>query len=427
MSAVLTQIAGAILLGVVVFHGVFVLVSAHRQSVRRAEIHERSLELLRAQVRIAQQRLKRQEALSKHTWHGCRKFRIRSKSLENEVGDIRSFELVPHDGRPLPPFEPGQFLTFKLDLPGEPDPLIRCYSLSDCYRGPDQPYRVTIKKLPPPRDQPARPPGKGSSFFHDQLKEGDLVDVEAPRGSFVLSTDSDTPVVLIAGGVGITPMLSMLSAIVDSGSKRETWLFYGVRNPRELIMTDHLDAVRVGHGGHIRILYCVSDEAEKSTPHPAHVRTEHITIDLLGRELGGFNYDFYVCGPPPMMEALTRDLRAAQVPEDRIRIEEFGPLPNFPVPITDGADPTTGVMVAFSKSNKELEWDPRAGNLLSFAMKRGIRTIKYGCWRGDCGACMTAVLEGEIKYRRKPGYDKVLDGCRLLCIGTPVGNVKLDA
>lgn len=426
MGAVLLQIAGVIFLCVVVLHGVFLLVSVHRQNVRRAEIHERSLALLCAQIRIAQQRFERQEARTKNTWHGYRKFRIRSKRLENEIGDICSFELAPHDGHPLPPFEPGQFLTFKLDIPDEPDPLIRCYSLSDCYRWPDQPYRVTIKKIPPPRDQPDRPPGKGSSYFHDQLKEGDLVDVEAPRGSFVLSTDSDTPVVLIAGGVGITPLLSMLSAIVESGWKRETWLFYGVRNRRELIMTDHLDGVRERLGGHIRILYCVSDETEKSEPHPAHVRTERVTIDLLRRELGGFNYDFYLCGPPPMMEALIRDLGAARVPENRIHMEEFGPGTDFSTPTTDGSDPASGIMVDFSKSNKEFEWDPRVGDLLSFALKHGIRTIKHGCRKGDCRACMTAVLEGDIKYRRDPGCE-VLDRCRLLCIGTPVGNVKLDA
>ncbi len=120
-----------------------------------------------------------------------------------------------------------------------PKPVVRCYSLSDSPHRSDY-YRVTIKKEPAPPDKPELKPGVASSFFVDLVKEGDILDVKAPAGNFFLDMTKETPVVLVSGGVGVTPMLSMAHAINAAGGKREIYFFFGARNSKEHIHKDEM-------------------------------------------------------------------------------------------------------------------------------------------------------------------------------------------
>jgi MOSC domain-containing protein YiiM/predicted pyridoxine 5'-phosphate oxidase superfamily flavin-nucleotide-binding protein len=141
--------------------------------------------------------------------------------IEPESETITSFYLVPEDGAPLPPFLPGQFLTFELKIPGQAAPVLRTYSLSDG-PNPDN-YRVSIKREPAPADRPDLAPGLSSNYFHDQVGLGTKIPVGAPRGKFHLDPDSERAVVLLSGGVGLTPMISMMNTIVQSGAPRPLW------------------------------------------------------------------------------------------------------------------------------------------------------------------------------------------------------------
>ena len=170
-------------------------------------------------------------------WSGYRAFRVERKVVEDAAQSVCSFYLVPEDGQALPTFLPGQFLTFRLDVPapaGGTEQIIRCYSLSDAPR-PDY-YRVSIKRVAAPVGG-AVPPGRSSNFFHDHIAVGSHLQVRAPAGHFYIDR-SAAPVVLIGGGIGITPMLSMLSWSLAEQAGREVWLFYGVRNSREPVMKD---------------------------------------------------------------------------------------------------------------------------------------------------------------------------------------------
>ena len=126
-----------------------------------------SLELLKTELEMMRD-LRRQKAESGSPWNGWRKFLVARKVMECD--DICSFHLSPHDKKALPGFLPGQYLTFNLDIPGQTKPVVRCYSLSDSPR-PEN-YRVTIKRIPP-RDKD-KPPGLASTFFYDQVNEGDM-------------------------------------------------------------------------------------------------------------------------------------------------------------------------------------------------------------------------------------------------------------
>jgi uncharacterized protein len=348
------------------------------------------------------------------------------KTAAGRLPQICSFYLVPHDTKPLPPFMPGQYLTFQLRIPGVEKTTIRCYSLSECAR-PDH-YRVTIKRVPAPKDKPDLRPGLSSNFFHDQVREGDILDIQAPRGGFHLDLSKDTPVVLIGGGIGVTPVLSMLNAIVSSGSKRETWFYYGVRNASEHIMKDHLEAI-ARDNDHVHLNVCYSEPTPNDVKGRDYHHAERVTIELMKKLLPANNYEFYTCGPPPMMNQITEDLLAWGVPEAHIHYEAFGPATVKKVshnpPAAATASDAPALKVTFARSGKECAWEASAASLLEFAEAQGVQ-IDSGCRAGNCGTCLTAVRSGQFSYNIEPGAPAGPGTC-LTCISVPKGDIVLDA
>ena len=346
-----------------------------------------------------------------------------------EGGGICSFYLRAHDKKPLPPFFPGQYLTFRLQLHNDKQATtIRCYSLSDS-PNPEY-YRVSIKKSPPPRDpSKANLAASVSNFFHDQLNEGDIVDVKAPSGHFFLDVTHHTPIVLIGGGVGLTPMVSMMNAIVASGSRREVWFFYGVRNRDEHIMRDHFKEIERDHPN-IHVQVCYSDPTEKCVAGTDYHQAERVSVDLFKKLLPSNNFDFYLCGPPPMMSSLFEGLAAWGVPEANVHFEAFGPatVKKVATPEATGAvaaAAASAIKVTFAKAGKTVDWDAKLGSLLELAEANGV-AITSGCRAGNCGTCITAVKGGQVEYLREPG-DKPEAGSCLTCITLPKGDLILDA
>jgi ferredoxin-NADP reductase len=149
-------------------------------------------------------------------WPGFRPLRV--SRIHRESTSVLSLVLVPADGRPLVAAEPGQFVVLRLRPNPNAPPLLRSYSLSDTPSA-DQ-YRVSIKQ---------ELNGVASTYVHNQVKVGDVLDVSAPRGSFTLRP-GDRPVVLLSAGVGATPVLAMLHALAAGASPRQVWWLYGARN-----------------------------------------------------------------------------------------------------------------------------------------------------------------------------------------------------
>ncbi|WP_321341364.1 2Fe-2S iron-sulfur cluster-binding protein [Breoghania sp.] len=392
-------------------------------AIRNRRMDERRVSAFKAQTDMLIERAQTERARSQLTWSGKRKFRLVSREVENACGDICSFYLEPHDGGALPPYLPGQFLTFELQIPDQPQPVVRCYSLSDTPTEEGH-YRVTIKRLGQHPAKPDAPPGLSSCYFHDVLKPGDVLDVLAPNGGFHLNVQSDRPVVLIAGGVGVTPVLSMLKWLAATGSHREVWFFYAARCGEDIALRTEIDAIIADnssfHG--VTIFSAPTPECEKAK---AFDRKGHLTVDLLKETLGTSNYEFYVCGPPPMMEAVTTALEEWGVPEEDIHFEAFGPASVKQVSHDEAAAGEGAARVTFSRSGKTLDWTPEAGTLLELADASGIR-VNAGCRAGNCGTCATAVKEGKVRYLTKPA-SKPAEGTALLCISCPEGNLVLDA
>ncbi len=230
---------------------------------------------------------------------GLRNFVVERKQPESET--ITSFYLVPEDGAPLPGFLPGQFLTLELDIPGQPRPVIRTYSLSDS-PNPEY-YRLSIKREPAPADRPELPAGQSSNYFHDRVAVGTRLRVAAPRGKFHLDPDGRRAVVLLSGGVGLTPMVSMLNAIVQGDARRPVWFVHGVRNGREHAMGASVRRLaEANENVHVHIRY--------SQPDPDDVAGRdydsrgRVDMALLKQLLPFDDYDFFICGPTAFMRSL---------------------------------------------------------------------------------------------------------------------------
>ncbi|MDO8248480.1 MAG: 2Fe-2S iron-sulfur cluster-binding protein [Rhodoferax sp.] len=373
------------------------------------------------------------QEITSAAWLGLRTFRVERKVLEDAAGQICSFYLEPEDGKPLAPFLPGQFLTFRLDIPaskGGTASVIRCYSLSDA---PQQnTYRVSIKRAPAPVGKQTAP-GVSSNFFHDHVKEGSLLQVRAPSGHFYMDR-SESPVVLIGGGIGITPMLSMLNWCLTVQPRREVWLFYGVRNSSELVMQSHLqDLAKANSNFHLHL--CFSDPlAADLVDNPArhgHHHHSRVDVELLRRLLPLKPYHFYICGPTPMLASLVPALEDWGVPDGRIHFEAFGPA-SVTRKRSATAHPSASlangngdaVMVMFAKSGKQLPWQPGMGSLLDFAEANGI-AVNSGCRAGGCGSCQTSIRTGEVTYTQSPDFDPEPGSC-LLCVCTPKTAVTLE-
>lgn len=358
-------------------------------------------------------------------WEGYREFSVQRRKFEDNKQSICSFYLLPLDGEPLPLYKAGQFLTFKLfivdPLSNVPKTIVRCYSLSDAPQ-PDY-YRITVKRVLAPAGKPDLPPGLSSAFFHDQLQVGSQVLVKAPSGHFHLMENEHLPIVLIGGGIGITPMLSIINTVLEQRLKTEVWLYYGIRNGDEHIMKAHLQALAKAHDNfHLHVCYSAPNESDIEGVDFQH--NSRVNLSLLRATLKLMHYQFYVCGPKPMMESLVPGLEDWGVNSDDIFYESFGPATLSKHKKTISAiSSEPPINITFSQTGKSILWDPTADSLLEFAEANDIE-VESGCRAGSCGSCQTAIQAGEVDYNQEPDAD-VLAGHCLLCISKPKNNLTL--
>jgi len=287
---------------------------------------------------------------------------------------------------------------------------------------------VSIKRVSAPAGSDF-PPGRSSHYFHDHVTIGSILQVRAPSGHFHIDR-SDDPLVLIGGGIGITPMLSMLNWCLAYQPGREVWLFYGVRNGRELMMKSHFDALALSHTNfHLRVCFS-APQLDDVAGHDYHHRGR-IDINLLRTRLPAKLYHFYICGPTPMLESLVPALEDWEVPDTHIHFEAFGPASikrrSAKDAVTDAQNEAVAnaIFVNFAQSGKQLQWPPFAGSLLELAESQGI-SVNSGCRAGGCGSCQTKILSGEVVYRQPPDYDPEPGTC-LLCVCLPKTSVTLEA
>ena len=335
--------------------------------------------------------------------------RFRVSRVVRESSSINSFHLEPEDGAGVLPHLAGQHLPIRVRMEGTDKPLIRTYTLSSAPS--DGHYRISVK-----RD------GLVSGWLHEHLHEGDILEARAPAGDFTVDASSTRPAILLAGGVGITPMLAMARHLHYEGRRtqrmRPVALFYAARSKQERAFDQELAALDISL---IRVL-SDTQGAKEGRDYDAAGR---IDMALLSRHLPFGDHEFYLCGSPAFSQALYDGLRGYGVADDRIHAEAFGPAslkrtaaqqqeaPAGPPPAT------TSIPVTFIDSLKEARWEPGSGSLLELAEARGLAP-EFSCREGHCGTCKTRLLKGAVSYPRQPaarvGADEVL-----VCCAVPAG------
>ncbi|OAI94406.1 pyridoxamine 5'-phosphate oxidase family protein [Pseudomonas putida] len=335
--------------------------------------------------------------------------RFRVTLVVRESASINSYYLEPQDGGGLLPHLAGQHLPIRVSIPGADKPLIRTYTLSTAPS--DGHYRISVK-----RD------GLVSTWLHEHLHQGDTLETRAPAGDFTLDGSGDRPVVLLAGGVGITPMLAMARHLAFEGRRtqrmRPVTLFYAARSKQERAFDQEL-----GELG-ITLVRVLSDtrEAEEGLDYDAAGR---IDMPLLTRHLAFGDYAFYLCGSPSFSQSLYDGLRGYGVADERIHAEAFGPTSlkrsaePQPTALPGPAPASTSIPVTFIDSLKEARWEPGSGTLLELAEARGLAP-EFSCREGHCGTCKTRLLKGAVSYIKEPAA-KVGEDEVLVCCAVPAG------
>lgn len=334
---------------------------------------------------------------------------------EAESATITSFYLQPADGKPLAGYRAGQFLPIRIDHP-ELGPLYRTYTLSQAPDG--RHYRISVKRE-----------GRVSQYLHDTLQPGALIDAQAPRGDFVLDAASSRPVLLLSGGVGITPMLALLDALAPPAGPRHrprpVWFIHAARNGAEHAFGAALRQ-RTALQPQLRLHVRYSQPAQGDTLGASHDSVGRINADLLRSLLPLDDYDVYLCGPDAFMRQVYWVLRGLGIQRQRIHYERFAqgePLEADPDGPIAASAPTTPQPVTLVKSGRTIAWQP-GGTLLELVEQHGLNP-PYSCRGGLCGSCSTTIREGSVCYPQTPAH-AITPGQALICCAMPAGPLALE-
>ncbi|WP_261521793.1 NO-inducible flavohemoprotein [Burkholderia multivorans] len=248
-------------------------------------------------------------------WTGWRTFIVRDKRPESSV--ITSFVLEPANGQPVANFEPGQYVSVAVDVPTLGLQQIRQYSLSDMPNG--RTYRISVKR----EGGGPYPPGHVSCLLHDHVNVGDEMRLAAPYGCFHIDVDASTPIVLISGGVGLTPMISMLKRAIQD-PKRQVVFVHGARNSGVHAMRDRLRETARTHTNFSLIVF-YDDPLPQDLPGRDYDHAGLVDVNAIKDAILLPDADYYICGPVPFMRLQHDALKQLDIPEARIHYEVFGP------------------------------------------------------------------------------------------------------
>ncbi|MCJ8297592.1 MAG: 2Fe-2S iron-sulfur cluster-binding protein [Pseudomonadales bacterium] len=350
-----------------------------------------------------------------------------------ESENIRSFYLQPVLGE-CPEYTPGEYLVFELtDSNG--NKVKREYSISNWSK---QLLRITIKREDPPLQMPDLPAGVMSEYFHQQLQVGDSLTAFGPAGKFNLQS-STRPVVLLGGGVGQTPLLAMAHALAEQGSRATTFI-HACENGAVHALGAEITALKQSFKL-LRSYVCYANPRSCDRLGSDYQSSGFISKEILQSLLVLDDYEFYLCGPGPFMQAMYNHLQQLGVDDSRIFYEFFGPatllkkaavtteaikLP-LATTVADDSQPdadNTNPVITFSRSGFSVPWDPEFENLLEFAEEQDLMP-DFSCRAGTCETCKTKIVQGQVSYPDEP-MELPEEGYALICCAIPKGNISLD-
>ncbi len=357
-------------------------------------------------------------AISPPAWQGFRLLRV--ARVEQECNGVVSLSFEPTDDVALPPALPGQFVVLKLRTKPDTPPLLRNYSISNAPG--ERTYRVSIKR---------ETNGAASSFLHDFVHVRDTLDVSAPRGGFLLR-DGSRPVILMSAGIGATPVLAMLHALVAQSTARKVWWIFGARDKSvHPFARESRNLVNQLVDARHYVAYSAPGPAEQFG----------VDYDLRGRLSITFldqisvpkDADFYLCGPSSFLHNFQEGLRQRGTPSSQIHAEIFGPGESMtpgiagasgpPAHVPEGT-PGTGPQIWFARSGLRVPFSSSFKNLLEFAEACDV-PVKWSCRTGVCHLCESGLIGGEVSYDPVP-LEAPAPGYLLLCCAQPKGDLEID-
>ncbi|WP_420426560.1 pyridoxamine 5'-phosphate oxidase family protein [Algiphilus sp.] len=363
-----------------------------------------------------------QRALSERLRDAWRPYRVVRTVDESDV--IRSFYLEPTDAYGLPSYQAGQYLTIRVQ-PNADQPIIRTYTLSSSPH--DALLRISVK----------REVGGVSAWLHDNWEVGAVLEAKAPRGDFWIDTTATRPAILLAGGVGITPIVSMARNVaaetLRTRSGRRIVILHASANRGQRAFFETLRDLAAATQGLIQYHSVLSQPDAQAREGIDFHSKGHITADLMRTLLHMDDYDAYLCGPANFMQAMYDALRELGVNDARIHAEAFGPAAIHrrsdasAIPHASASDEAEASVIRFSRSAFEQRWNRGEATLLETAEAHGL-TPAFSCRNGSCGTCAVALRKGQVHYRTPPTAE-IPGGQALICCAVPaVGSdeVELD-
>ncbi|MFN5524614.1 2Fe-2S iron-sulfur cluster-binding protein [Bradyrhizobium sp.] len=357
---------------------------------------------------------------------GLWKGKLKVCAIFNETPSSRTFRLQNPQGGAIPfEFLPGQFLTYSAQIDAKT--VRRSYTIASSAAQTAY-VETTIKR---------EDGGVFSEYMHDEIKEGDLLDVMAPSGAFTFTGKEADSVVLIGGGVGITPLMAAIRYLFDISWPGEVYLVYGAQTTEQFIFRDELEYLQ----RRMNNLHVAATMARAAGT--TWMGSEgQITAEFLARSVPDLSKRrVHLCGPPGMMQALKKTLVELGVPPEQVKSEAFGPaLGAVPPPgrtviesgesEIKGGTPSIGPATAsirFAKSGKAAPLPPDK-SVLEVAESIGV-SIDYSCRAGTCGICKTHLIEGSVTMEVQDALteeDKA-GGMILACQAKSVGNLVVEA
>jgi ring-1,2-phenylacetyl-CoA epoxidase subunit PaaE len=331
-----------------------------------------------------------------------------------EANSIR-FE-VPAELRDAFRYRAGQHLTLRATIGGEE--VRRNYSL--CTAPAEQDWLVTVKRI-----------GGGvfSNWVGDQLKAGDTLDVMPPHGSFTTEFDesNNRHVVGIAGGSGITPVLSLIKTTLREEPNSRFTLFYGNRDSSSVIFLEALAGLKDKHLGRFEIYHFLDAEEQDIALFNGMLNRERVDAAIAALVPDAAEVDsWFICGPGPMMDAAEGALLDRNVPKERIHIERFTadrPADAVVREIADLQTKAEGVTVAVTLDGRTRKVAFSQGNILDSARAAGL-PAPFACKAGVCATCRAKVSKGKVEMAARYGLtdEEVADGYVLTCQSVPLGD-----
>ncbi|SDV46908.1 molybdopterin-dependent oxidoreductase [Chitinasiproducens palmae] len=352
---------------------------------------------------------------ARRAWQGWRDFMV--SAIHDEALGVRTITLRAADGGPLPDYLPGQHITVHLPSLGDGG-TTRAYSLVGPATVVDRrSYTISVRHQRGTAADGNTFEGVMSAHLHRALRAGDAISLRPPGGTFIVPPASPRPVVMFAGGIGITPFISYLETVHAADQPAPpSWLFYANQNSRTHAFRERIAALAAAMPA-LHVVNCYN-QAEHELLGRDFELSGYLTADVVDAALIRRRARFYLCGPEPMMNAITEGLVARGVPPFDIFREAFRS------PSKPRLDPTQRFVVSFARSKKQGEWSPDKGSLLSFAEDLGVR-LPSGCRVGQCESCAVRVAAGKVEHMNgQPPEDA--DLC-FACQAIPVSPVTIDA